>query len=217
MRESILDRFDLRPLIRDHFRSMQLPNSAPDWTARSIVVLVPVAVGVLSYLKEWRLTDPSAISGASALIAGIMFGAFTQLAAFRDRIEGRRPFDATTRRHFRETAAHLMAGALASALEAAVLVIASGIRPNPDAKLDRIPTCVVLGLGSYVLVLFIMAIRRMYSAYLRVFENGQYLRSDKVRAQQRRKQLQEQAQDQAAIAGADGSPPTRRPITSDFD
>ncbi|WBC12963.1 hypothetical protein O7600_17465 [Micromonospora sp. WMMA1998] len=211
MRESILDRFDLRPLIRDHFRSMQLPNASPDWAARSIVVLVPVVVGVLSYLRGWRLTDPSAISGASALIAGIMFGAFTQLAAFRDRIEGRRPFDATTRRHFRETAAHLMAGALASALEAAVLVVASGIRPNPDAKLDRVATCVVLALGSYVLVLFIMAIRRMYSAYLRVFEGGQYLRSDKARARQRREQLQEQAQEQAAIADIDASASNLRP------
>ncbi|MEV0944558.1 hypothetical protein AB0I90_29860 [Micromonospora wenchangensis] len=208
MRESVLDRFDLRPLIRDHFRSMQRPDSSPDWSARLIVVVVPLAVGVASYLMEWRLTDPSAISGASALIAGIMFGAFTQLAAFRDRIEGRRPFDATTKRHFRETAAHLMAGALASALEAAVLVVASGIRPNPDAKLDRIPTCIVLALGCYVLILFIMAIRRMYSAYLRVFDNGQYLRSDKARAKRRREQLQEQARDHSAIegVGASGSP-----------
>lgn len=213
MKENYLDRFDFRPLLRDHFRSMQRPNLSPDWAARTLVVLLPVGVGAVSYVLEWRLTDPSAISGASALVAGIMFGAFTQIAAFRDRIEGRRPFDATTRRHFRETAAHLMTGALAAALEAAVLVVASGIRPHPDAKLDRIPTSIVLALGSYVLVLFIMSIRRMYSAYLRVFENGQYLRSDKARAKQRRNQ----AQEQAAIANADAATSADRSGNADMD
>jgi hypothetical protein len=110
-------------------------------------------------------------------MAGILFAAFTQLATLRERLEDRdEPISATTRKHFRETAAHLMMGALTAAVEAAFLVAASGSRNHPDDKLAELPTAIALGVGAYLFLLFVMAVRRMYSAYLRVFEGGLYLR-----------------------------------------
>ncbi|XTZ18260.1 hypothetical protein ACQSSU_13255 [Micromonospora echinospora] len=149
----------------------------PDVAARAFLYTAPVVVAIISLWRDWRLTDPASLSGASALMAGILFAAFTQLATLRERLEDRdEPISATTRKHFRETAAHLMMGSLTAATEAAFLVVASGSRNHPDDKLAELPTAIALGLGAYLFLLFVMAVRRMYSAYLRVFEGGLYLR-----------------------------------------
>lgn len=181
-----LDRFDLRPLFLDHLRSMRRLDERttdnesgrrPDVGARVMLYGVPLAVGLVSLCKGWKLTDPGAISAASALIAGILFAAFTQLATLRERLEDRTdPIDGQTRMHLRETAAHLMMGSFAAAVEAVILVAASGSRNHPDDKLAAIPTALALAVGAYIFLLFTMSIRRMYSTYLRVFEGGQYLR-----------------------------------------
>jgi hypothetical protein len=191
MRSGPLDRFDVRPLLFDHFRSLRrlrpgndgaIQDVGPDLTARIVLTFLPAGLGVASYWQGWKLVDPGSISAASALIAGILFAAFTQLATLRERLEDRsEPIDDLTRRHFRETAAHLMVGAFAAAVEAVILVGASGIRNHPDEKLATIPTSIVLAIGCYVFLVFTMSVRRMYSAYLRVFEGGQYLRADRRR------------------------------------
>lgn len=186
MRTGMLDRFNVLPLFLDHLRSMRQvrPDGSPedlidppDVAARVFLYLIPSTVAAVSVWRDWKLTDPGSLSAASALIAGILFAAFAQLATLRERLEDRaEPISATTRKHFRETAAHLMMGALAAAVEAALLVVASGSRNHPDDKLAEAPTAAALAIGAYIFLLFIMAIRRMYSTYLRVFEGGTYIR-----------------------------------------
>lgn len=186
MRTGLLDRFNLGPLFLDHIRSMRQvrpggspedQGDPPDVAAQVFLYSAPVVVALISIWRSWRLTDPGSLSGASALMAGILFAAFTQLAALRERLEDRsEPIGTTTRKHFRETAAHLMMGSLAAAVEAAFLVVASGSRNHPDDKLAELPTAIALGVAAYLFLLFVMAVRRMYSAYLRVFEGGLYLR-----------------------------------------
>lgn len=147
-----------------------------DTAARFFLYGVPTALLAVSLWRNWKLTDPASVGAGSALIAGILFAAFTQLATLRERLEDREePISAVTRQHFRETASHLLVGALAAALEAAILVAASGARNHPDDKLAVLPTAIVLAVGSYVFLLFVMAVRRMYSTYLKVFEGGLYL------------------------------------------
>jgi len=161
----------------------------PDIAARAFLYILPAAVIGISIWSGWRLTDPGSLSGASALIAGILFASFTQLATLRERLEDRdEPMSSTTRKHFRETAAHLMMGSLAAAVEAAFLVAASGSRYHPDDKLAELPTAIALGIGAYVFLLFVMAVRRMYSTYLRVFEGGLYLRKPRKRNYQQQDQ-----------------------------
>jgi hypothetical protein len=185
MPSTLLDRFDPRPLFFDHWRSMRRVrpdiegnnvDQRPDIAARAFLYGAPVLVGALSLWQQWKLTDPASVGAGSALIAGILFAAFTQLATLRERLEDRsEPISSTTRQHFRETAAHLLMGALAAAVEAAILVGASGARNHPDDKLAILPTGVVLAVGTYVFLLFTMAVRRVYATYLKVFEGGLYL------------------------------------------
>lgn len=187
MRGGPFDRFDVRPLFLDHLRSLRRvqldvdeDQLRPDLTARLVLYGLPVIVGIVSIWQRWRLGDPGSIGAACALLAGILFTAFTQLATFRDRLEDRgEAIGDVTRRLFRETAAHLMVGSLASAVESAVLVVASGIRADPDQKLDNGSTTIALALGLYIFLLFVMAVRKMYSAYLRIFEGGRYLKSSR--------------------------------------
>jgi hypothetical protein len=161
----------------------------PDIAARLFLYVAPATVAAISFWQEWRLTDPGSLSGASALIAGILFAAFTQLATLRERLEDRgEAISANTRKHFRETAAHLMIGALAAATEAALLVVASGSRNHPDDKLAELPTAIALGVGAFIFLLFVMAVRRMYSAYIRVFEGGQYIRKPRRKSHLRQDQ-----------------------------
>lgn len=179
MRGGLFDRLDVRPLLLDHARSLRKVGSGkPDYGARILLFGVPIVMGVISYFLKWRLTDPGSLLAASGLLAGILFAAFTHLAALRERMESKPAFvvDEIARKHFRETAAHLMAGSLAAAVESLILVAASGMRPTPDAKVDRISSALVIGLGAYLFLVFVVSVRRMYSAYIRAFEGGWYLR-----------------------------------------
>ncbi|GID26840.1 hypothetical protein Abr02nite_18230 [Paractinoplanes brasiliensis] len=185
MRSGLFDRFDVRPLFLDHLRSMRRvqldvdeERLPPDLASRLVLYGIPAAVGVVAVWQQWRLTDPGAIGAGCALMAGILFTAFTQLASLRDRLEDRHEsIGESSRRLFRETAAHLLVGALASATESIVLIVASGVRAHPDDKMNVASTAIVLPIAVYVFLLFIMAIRKMYAAYLRVFEGGRYLRA----------------------------------------
>lgn len=185
MRSGLFDRFDVRPLILDHLRSMRRvqldveeDRLRPDLAARIFLYGAPVAVGAAVMWQQCRLTDPGSIGAGCALMAGILFTAFTQLASLRDRLEDRHEsITESTRRLFRETAAHLLVGALASAAESMILIIASGMRSHPDDKMSVTSTAIVLPIAVYVFLLFAMAIRKMYAAYLRVFEGGRYLRA----------------------------------------
>jgi hypothetical protein len=67
-----------------------------------------------------------------------------------------------------------MTGSFAAAVQSVILVAASGIW-STDGKLGTFWTATCLAISAYIFLLFAMAIRRMYSAYLRVFEGGQYL------------------------------------------
>jgi hypothetical protein len=181
------DRFDVRPLFYDHIRSLRKVQHGveedylrPDYAARITLYGLPATLAVLSCWRGWKLTDPGSIAAGCALMAGILFTAFTQLGTLRDRLEDRQEsVGDVTRRLFRETAAHLLVGALASATESGILVFASGIRDNPDAKVAVFPTAIVLAFALYIFLLFVMAVRKMYSAYLRVFEGDRYLRASR--------------------------------------
>jgi hypothetical protein len=181
------DRFDIRPLFLDHLRSLRRVEHGvdedylrPDITARMTLYGLPATLAAMSLWQDWKLTDPGSLSAGCALMAGILFTAFTQLASLRDRLEDRNEaVGDVTRRLFRETASHLLVGALAAACETALLVFASGIRDNPDQRVAEVPTAIVLAVGLYVFLLFVMAVRKMYSAYLRVFEGDRYLRQSR--------------------------------------
>ena len=80
MRSGPLDRFDIRPLLREHFRSLRrvqlnVDEGAlkPDLTARVVLYGLPVSVGAVAFWQDWQLTDPGSIGAGCGLMAGILF------------------------------------------------------------------------------------------------------------------------------------------------
>ncbi|MFJ1767837.1 hypothetical protein ACIOD2_46475 [Amycolatopsis sp. NPDC088138] len=64
-----------------------------------------------------------------------------------------------------ESAAHLLLGALISAVNAAILVLGMNVGPKHD-EVAGVWCAIACGLGCYVLLMFFLCLPRMYSAYV---------------------------------------------------
>lgn len=67
-----------------------------------------------------------------------------------------------------ETAAHLLTGSLLCAFDAAALVIGMNVSATKNGQLYGFWAAFASGLSSYILVIFIFVIPRLYSAYVEI-------------------------------------------------
>lgn len=173
-------RFDVRPVIRGHWKALTLSNrspSVPDWTARITLVLPALSVMVVSILRDWKLAAPAALLGGVALLAGGTLSAFTHLSTLRlrltDRIE-EQSLD-VERDSLDESVAHLLTATLLCIVDAAALVIGMNFASPNGTSIGGLWASLVLGVSTYIATLFVLLVPKLYSAYVDINRVGGHI------------------------------------------
>ncbi|MFF9023800.1 hypothetical protein [Streptomyces eurythermus] len=169
------ERFNVVPVFRGHWKGLtdgRYMTRRADVMAR-LSLLLPVAVFGLMLWRGGRLAAPAALLTGVALMAGGMLSAFTHLSTLRLKItDWENPGTASRfeveRDMLDETAAHLLTGSLICALNAAALVVGMNVSVTKTGHLHGFWAAAAAGLSSYVLIVFIFVIPRLYSAYVQM-------------------------------------------------
>lgn len=178
------NRLNLLPVWLGHWRGLtmrryryDLPEDddrslsvGPDVLARSLTLAIPVLAGVVAAVVLWGKAPTWHIAGdvagvvvaAAALMSGGLLGAFSLLAAWRERLDqnGRRR-QRPLRAMIDEAVAHI----LLATLESALLVAAAFGALVARGFLAEAFACFAVALGAHVLYLFVLLVPRLYSVY----------------------------------------------------
>lgn len=172
------DRFSPVDLWRGHIKSLSFRGTAgqpliADVLARFVLYGVPTALGVTAGVSGFTIKHPDGIlAGLSLLIAGLL-AVFAQIAAWRDRLTAREASyersEASDSDSLDEAATHVLVAALASVVGLISLFIGQSTMP---AKADGLTgwTCgIVVGICSYIALLFCMVVFKLYDTYVHVY------------------------------------------------
>lgn len=159
------------PVLRAHARTLA-NDTGPDWAARAVMWAAPVAVGGASYFFEWRFSAPSAVlSGVALLMGGLLSTAgvlMTLRLKLTDRDEAHTSAE-QAKRNLDEAVPHVLTAALASLVSAVVIIIAMNFPTAPDnPAINRGFSSVIAVTLTFVAVLFLATIVRLYAAYVQV-------------------------------------------------
>jgi hypothetical protein len=136
-------------------------------------LLVPLAVFLVMFFKDGKLASPAALLTGVSLLAGGMLSSFTHLSTLRLKITewdgagGPSRFE-VEREMLDETAAHLLTGSLFCAFDAASLVIGMNFSLTKTGHLYGFWAALSAGVSSYILLIFVFVIPRLYSAYVEI-------------------------------------------------
>ncbi|MFB7862231.1 hypothetical protein [Streptomyces sp. NPDC056069] len=169
------ERFNVLPVLRGHWKGLtdgRYRERRADVIAR-LSLLLPLTIFGLMLWRGGHLAAPAALLTGVALMAGGMLSAFTHLSTLRLKItDWDKPGTASRfeveRDMLDETAAHLLTGSLLCALNAAVLVIGMNVGVTKTGQLCGFWAAMAAALSSYVLIVFIFVIPRLYSAYVQM-------------------------------------------------
>lgn len=173
-------------------------KTVPDWRTRSVLLGVSAGVLAATYILGWQVASPSATLSAMALLSAGLLGVFTQLSALRIRLTSQ-PEDTwldVERDGIDEAVAHVLFAFLLCIINSALLVIAlntipttapanCGVPPQmvdptlatppvscsiPPQVLDSWWSGPILAIGSYIVLMLIILIPKLYSAYVEMNE-----------------------------------------------
>lgn len=168
-------RFDPRPLLRGHWKSLLDANYEdsirPDRAARVLLALVPVGLTVAALVFDWTIKAPTPLLSGVALLAGALVGSFGSMSTLRLKLtewaeDNDSRFQAE-RDMIDETVAHLLTAALLCAVTAVVLVVGTNTA-NDKGEVTGVLAAATIALGTYVALLFILSLPRLYSAYVTI-------------------------------------------------
>ncbi|MDP9639736.1 hypothetical protein J2W18_004685 [Rhodococcus cercidiphylli] len=164
-------RLNPMPVIYGHARTL-VNGTRSDYAARFVLWGAPVLVGLLSYLFAWRFTAPSALlTGAALLMSGFLTTAGA-LSTFRlkltDRDEMHRDAE-QAKRNLDEAVPQVLVAALGCLVTAVLVIIAMNFPVCPgSATINRGFSASLAGVLSFVALLFVATIVRLYAAYVQV-------------------------------------------------
>ncbi|MGI9149857.1 MAG: hypothetical protein ACR2IK_25485 [Chloroflexota bacterium] len=142
--------------------------------ARWTLTAVPLALVVASLWWHWKLRSPDALLAGVALLAGSLLAAFGQVASWRERLrDAYRDYEPPPAAVIRqdaidETATHLLLAAYLSGAEALLIVIGSNVSVDHEGNLTGILAAACIALGAYLMLLFLIAVPRLYDGYVEV-------------------------------------------------
>jgi hypothetical protein len=150
----------------------------PDWGSRIAVVGLPLVTTAAMVRFHGELRSPEAYLAALAIFAGGLLAAFTHLSGVRDRLEQRAgawgDAEKIDRDAIDESAAHLLVASYMAGVAAALLVLGLNVAPAPIPPATEVVVggwigALATGAMTHVLILFLVAIPRLYSAYTTAF------------------------------------------------
>jgi hypothetical protein len=170
----MFERFNPLPLLRGHWRGLTVDSldgtttAGRDVAARLVFIIVPVSLTVLAHQLGWRLNAPGSLLSGVALLAGGLLASFGQLTDFRQRLFDSMAFEgdgeALDRNMIDETVAHLLLAAFLCGVDAVLLVIGMNMS-RAGTNVDGVMAAAITGVSSYVALLFLVAVPRLYVAY----------------------------------------------------
>ncbi|EID80207.1 MULTISPECIES: hypothetical protein [Rhodococcus] len=171
------DRFSVTSVLRAHWKGLSKPSEEghrpePDRIARLVLALVPLLTGIATFGLGVKLSSPGTLVAALSLLTGTLLTVFAQLSTLRlkltewfekDDVGSRGDKDAID-----ESVAHVLVAALLSLVATVVTVAGIVLEDSQSPVLQGIVAAVVIALITYVLLLLIMLIPRLYGAYVSV-------------------------------------------------
>lgn len=185
-RYKLPDRFSLGTVFLDHWRSLRkFKGGGRDYAASLTLYGLPLLVGVVSIVlgvwKRWIFPTPVALLPAVTLLAGVLLAAASQTITLRARIADSLVLSASTRvsAHIRETMSGLLLGAVAAMADAMLLgALAASTYEHYELRVWHFALSgSIVAITTYLGLMFIITARRLYTAYLEVFESGEPLES----------------------------------------
>ena len=172
-------RFSPVPLFFGHWKTLSVP--APnlkvkgDVVSRIVLLGAPVALTVLAFVGSWDLKTPSAVLGGTSLLAGGLLAAFGQIAAWRARVSDQLgDYELSDKQILRldsidETASHLLVAAYLAGVEALLIVLGLNASADKLGNVTGVLAALSFGVGSYLALLFLLTVPRLYAAYVDVY------------------------------------------------
>ncbi|MGW3413873.1 hypothetical protein [Streptomyces sp. NPDC000888] len=138
---------------------------------RIIMVVLPLGLAGVMLLRRGELAAPAALLTGVSLLAGGMLSAFTHLSTLRLKITEINATESADRFEVErgmldETAAHLLAGSLFCAFNAATLVLGMNVSVSSKGHLTGILAAIATGLSTYIVLIFVAVLPRLYNAYV---------------------------------------------------
>lgn len=171
----MFDRFNFAPVFLGHWRGLTRDTdegTVPDWGARSILLGVPIIVAALMAWFHVELASPAVLLTAVSLLAGASLSVFAQLSSLRLKLTEWFDEDDTSRDldkdSLDESVAHLMAAALTCVIAAVVIVIGMTTADRDTTTLSGPIAYLAGALTTYVGLIFVMLIPRLYYAYVNI-------------------------------------------------
>jgi hypothetical protein len=169
------NRFSAGSIWAAHMKGLQnrdfraaAPHGVADLLARTVLYGIPVGLGVVSYVLGAKLTGVDGLLAASGILAGGLFMAFTQVAAWRDRYTERmlerHASELPQRYSLDETVAHILMATYGCLLLTVAAVAGSNFADHQE-RLTGFWAAGVIVLGSYVVLLLGIILPKLYAAY----------------------------------------------------
>ncbi|WP_434769959.1 hypothetical protein [Curtobacterium flaccumfaciens] len=169
-----MQRFSFLSLIRGHFKALRdrdRPSRRIAWGVIIALYGLPIAIGVASSVTQnARLESPATILTALALLAGAFLTSFTHMSTLRGKLSDRQGDHEDTERPDRnmidEAATHLLMGAFAS-ISTVILIVVAMNAQHGDVLLGW-AAALIIGACSWVALLLLISLPRLYNAYVEV-------------------------------------------------
>jgi hypothetical protein len=161
------------PILRAHWRGLGRGDRRTSATelGERLVVVATLLLWVPALYWNWKLSAPEPMFAGVSLLAGALLAAFGFLATVRLRLQYRDPHPGSSgtqraKEHLDESVSHLLAAAVICLVDAVALVIGMNITSDPAGALVGVMAAIVIALSSYLVVLFLMLMTRLYAAYV---------------------------------------------------
>lgn len=169
------NRFSARHIWNAHMKGLrnrrfgaERTQGVPDLLARGLLYGVPVILGALAYWRNATVASVDGLLAAAGVLAGGLFMAFTQVAAWRDRYTERHVERETSERPPRysldETVAHILMATYACFALVVVILVGANFTDKHD-NIVGLAASLTIAVGSYVLLLMLIIIPKLYAAY----------------------------------------------------
>lgn len=174
----MLDRFDLRPLLRGVDRGLrqrrQFGAEPEDVAAGRVLTWVPLIVGIGAACLQLTLSDPGQLTAAFSLMSSALLSAFALIARWRETLSTRQQrIDGVPKRALDEAVAHILFSSVLGVFAAAVTGVMGtfqipGDKTAPMYWVGVALSAIVLFLGARLVLQFVIVIHLLWEQYERV-------------------------------------------------
>ncbi len=162
-------------LFRGHWKGLsdyRAKTTLPDKITRFSIIVLPLSAAVAISLPGGSLAAPGALLAGVALLAGGFLAAFGQISTLRLRLTDRAreygEVEQIDRDALDETAAHLLVASFLSGVTALLIVLSMNFGIDANGAVTGVWAGLVVAPASYVLLVFIIAVPRLYAAYVKI-------------------------------------------------